>query len=283
MDLVVASISVPGTLQTTGDTWTLGARISNTDPITDAGTSTLKYYLSEDNILNIHSDPLIGSKGIEPIAAGNFVDDVWSGSYSINQGGIWYIFAVADATFEVTENNEENNILGKSVAIIFDRIVIETFSPTGKSIDDTDTYLSLFDSAGDQTPGTPYNDSDAMAANWLGNSNHNWYSRIDTDVDMGRTGLAPGTYYIKVRGAISDKTGPYGIRVATDPAAAYSYFGATNPVSDPNTVDDSYENDDPMTGSIPDNPLSIKLNVQENWHNRTLIESDIDWFILQLN
>ena len=279
-DLVITSITTPGTLQTTVDTWQLGTSVSNIGT-GDSASSTLKYYLSEDNILDIPDDTLIGSKAIGTIAAGSFVDDVWSASYSINQGGEWYIFAVADADSEVSENEEGNNTLSESVNIKFDRIVIETFSPTGEGNNSTNTYLALFDSAGDPTSGTPYDDTDALAYNLMSNANHMWYSRIDTDVDMGGAGLAPGTYYIKVRGSSSNKTGPYGLRVVTDPAETYVYFGTTNPTNAP--WDDSFENDDPMTGQIPDSPLSIQLGVQENWNNRALIESDIDWFILTLD
>ena len=278
-DLEVTTITVPGTAQTTAATWTLGARVSNIDVTTGAGASTLKYYRSADAILDIPGDTYIGSKAIGPIAASSFVDDVWSASYSINQGGTWYIFAVADADSAVAESNEGNNTLSASVDIIFDRIVIETFSPTGAGDYSTDTYLALFDSAGDPTPLTPYDDTGALAQNDNSNDNpgHIWYSRIDYAL-----GLAPGTYYIKVRGSSFNQIGPYGIRVLAAPSAAYSYFGVTNPASAP-PWDDSYENDDPMTGGIPASPLSIRLGVQENWHNRALVDSDIDWFILILD
>ena len=275
-DLEVTTITVPGTPQTTTDTWTLGARVSNIDATTGAGASTLKYYRSADAVLDIPGDTSIGSKVIGPIAASSFVDDVWSVSYSINQGGTWYIFAVADGDSEVAESDEGNNNLSASVDIIFDRIVIETFSPTGVGAYSTDTYLALFDSAGDPTPLTPYDDTGALAQDRLSNPNHNWYSYIDYTL-----GLAPGTYYIKVRGNASNKTGPYGIRILTDPAVAYSYFGATNPAGTP--WNDSYEDDDPMTGQIPTSPLSIRVGVQEDWHNRALADSDIDWFELQLD
>lgn len=285
-DLTVTGITIPVTAQTTADSWELGARVSNIHSSASAGASNLKYYRSADAVLDIPGDIVIGEKAVGPIAAGSYADDVWSTTFSISETGTWYIFAVADADSEVAESDEENNTLSDSADIIYDRIVIETFSPTGSGDHLTWTNIALFDSSGDPSPGTPYDDTDALADDAFSNSEHMWYARIDTDVDMGGAGLAPGTYYIKVRGYSADGlssayTGPYGIRVVTDPAAAYSDFGAANPSSSP--WDDSYEDDGDLTGGIPDNPLGIELGVREDWHNRALSDSDIDWFILTID
>lgn len=279
-DLIISSITVPDTVQTSSDTWELGARVSNIDPATDAGTSTLKYYLSTDSVFDTSVDTLIGSKTIGPIAAGSYADDIWSSAYSISAEGSWYIFAVADADSEVTESDEENNTAGGSVLISSDsdRIVIETFSPTGVGDHSTWTHIALFDSSGDPSPETPYDDSDALADNVFSNTTHMWYARIDTDVDMGGTGLSPGTYYIKVRGESSGQTGPYGIRVVRDPSTSYSYFGSTNPSASP--WDDSYEDDDSTTGGIPDIAFSLTPGGQDSRQNRALSDSDIDWYTL---
>ena len=266
-DLIVTSVIVPTEVVTKDKLWTLGAVVENTGDL-EAGPSVLKYYLSADPVLDIPGDDYIGSSSIGSIAVGYSVVDTYSSSYSISQGGTWYIFAVADADSGVAESDEENNTLSSGLDIIFDRIIIETFFPTGVDDYSTDTYLVLYDSSGDPSPGTPYDDTGALAEDRLSNPNHTWYSYIDYTL-----GLAPGTYYIKVRGNVSTQTGPYGIRVLAAPIAAYSYFGATNPISG---LDDSYEDDDPMTGQIPTSPLSIRLGVQEDWHNRALAVSDID-------
>ncbi len=274
-DLTITSITVPDTSKLPSDIWELGARVSNIDDTADSGESTLKYYLSTDEVLDITEDTLIGSKSIGSIPAGSYIDDVWSTSFSIDVIGTWYIFAVADADSEIEESSEDNNYLSGIVSIISDssRIVIETFSPTGLYTTYTDTCIAVFDSNGDPAPETPYDDAGALSADDNSNPSHLLYSYIDFP-----DGLSPGTYYIKVRGSSSNQIGPYGIRIVSEPSTSYSYFTETNPAESPWI--DSYESDDSMTDGVPDSPVNIGVG---GIYNRALADSDIDWYVLTVN
>jgi hypothetical protein len=98
-------------------------------------------------------------------------------------------------------------------------------------------------------------------------------------------GLAPGTYYVRVRGLTSTQQGAYAIRILDTAADSPTgstwswYFAATNP-TDANPAGGSYETDDtPVQGGVPTSPVAITLNQKLN---RWLTPGDVDWFKLTL-
>jgi hypothetical protein len=285
-DLRVTSIQVPATPQTTTATWTLAATVTNSGPA-DAGASTLHYQLSASSVLD-SSATTIGTSSIPPIAAGAGYIDTFSASYSIPQSGTHWIFVTADSAGAVAEGNESNNTFSASVPIIYGLIVIDTYLPRSGAPSSADTFVSLFSSSGDTTTDlpnlwnndlAPYTTETAKIAE---NGSPGNYGRISYS-----GGLAPGTYYIRVRGVQSTQNGPYGIRVLdvaadspTGPGWPW-YFVATN-LAEANPLGGFYETDDaPPQGGIPANAVSISLGLGGQL-NRWLTTNDVDWLRLTL-
>ena len=104
-----------------------------------------------------------------------------------------------------------------------------------------------------------------------GGGDHNGCARIDYT-----GGLAPGTYYVRVRGQKSTTDGFYAVRLLlTQPEIDYSawYFGVTGD-------DASYEpDDDPPSGGVPTDPVPITVGGKLN---RALTDGDVDWLVFTL-
>jgi hypothetical protein len=294
-DLKVTSVQVPSTAQTTAATWTLAATVTNSGTA-DAGATTLLYQVSTSNVLD-SSATTIGTSAIPALAVGASYTDTFSTSFSISQPGTHWIYVTADSTNAVAESNESNNTSSASVPIIYGLVVIDTYYPkAGAQVSAVDTWLSLFGASADTTVNAPNiwnndtppytTETSAIAENGsLGN-----YGRITYS-----GGLAPGTYYIRVRGVQSVMNGAYAIRVLSTAADSPSgsswpwYFTATNP-TDANPAGGSYEVDDnPLQGGVPTNPVTISLGGKLNrWLTAgkitaaTPVPGDVDWFKLVL-
>ena len=284
-DLVVSAIQAPATAQSTSATWTLGATVSNNSTV-DAGPVTLLYQLSTKSTLDATAT-LIGTSTVTGLAAGGTYTDTWSSTYSIPQGGTHWIFVTADSTNAVAESNEGNNISSASVPIIYPHIVIDTYNPVYGGAAGM-PWVSLFGSSGDpitdppdlwNTDLDPYTTETSAIAE---DGGLGLYGRVDY-----AGGLAPGTYYVRVRGLTSTQNVAYGIRVLDTSADSPSgpswpwYFAATNP-TDANPAGGFYETDDtPPQGGVPTNPVPITLNEKLNrWLTAT--PGDVDWFKLTL-
>lgn len=271
--LVVSSINVPATVQTTSSTWTLGTTITNSGTA-DAGSFTLEYRISTSSTLD-GTAVLIGTKTISALAAGAAHADVWSTSYSIAssyatpQGGTHWIFVTLDATVTASA----------AVPVTYPRVVIETYDPTDGGVV-TVPFISLFNASGDTTADTSPNE-------W--NDDQPPFT-VDTGVAIAESGtsgtwesidyqggLAPGVYYVRIRGAQSYATGPYAVRFLSlnvgDALPTYSYFGVTN------SADSPYESDDAVVSGVPTNPVGVSPG---SVLNRFLTNSDMDWFRLTL-
>ena len=302
-DLKVAAIQAPTTAQTTSATWTLGATISNTGTA-DAGSFTVLYQLSTKSTLD-SSATTIGTSTVSGLAAGATYTDTWSTSYSITQGGTHWIFVTVDSTSAVAESDETNNTTSASVPIIYDEVVIDTYLPVYGSPASVNTWVSLFGPNGDTTvdppsltdvwntdAGSPYTTETSALAE---NGGPGKYGRVDY-----AAGLAPGTYYIRVRTLYSYQQGAYGIRILDTAADSPTgsgwawYFTSTNQ-AEANPSGGSYEPDDtPLQGGVPTNPVAITLNQKINrWLepgdiagsgiiSTTPTPGDVDWFKLTL-
>jgi hypothetical protein len=291
-DLKVSSVQVPSSAQSTSATWTLGATIANTGTV--AGSFTILYQLSTKSTLD-GTATTIGTSFVTGLAAGGTYTDTWSTSYSIAQGGTHWIFVTADSTNAVAESDETNNTSSASVPIKYPEIVIDTYPPI-YGYGTVMTWVSLFDSRGDTTvdlpdlwngDNAPYKTETSPALIAQDGALGKW-GRIDFT-----GGLAPGTYYVRVRGLSSDANGGYGIRVldaAPDSPGGASwawYFTAVNS-TEANPAGGSYEPDDtPLQGGIPSNPVAISLNQKLNrWmtpgSTPGVPPGDVDWFTLIL-
>jgi len=285
-DLTVTTIQVPSAAQSTTTQWTLGATVKNAG-IGPAGASSIEYRLSPDATLDA-SDTLIGSHAVPALAAGESITDTWSTSYSIPAAGTYWIFATADpAAGQIAESDETNNSMSASVVVLYGRIVIDTYQPADAMNVNTKTFVSLFGPNGDTTADasiwnnnlSPYtvDQAVAIAENAGGNKTYTYFGRIDYTA-----GLAPGTYYVRVRGKLSTDAGGYAIRVVTSlsappneyPAAEDWYYTTLNADDTPYEIDDL-----PQSGGVPSTPVSISVGGKLN---RYLAAGDVDWFILVL-
>jgi len=178
---------------------------------------------------------------------------------------------------------------------IYNRIVIETYSPNGSVY--ADTYIDLFYGPGnpDDTEENPLTlgdpdaddpwtgDDTADAIAWDDDSNDSDYpgmSRIDY-----RGGLKPANYYIRVRGADKSVHEFYAIRVLADPEDPLpDYDFSLGLAGRPDTVDEEPPGDDlPISGGVPNEPVIIELNTPLSRSlDYTNAEGDIDWFVLEL-
>jgi hypothetical protein len=262
-------------------TWTLGATVTNSGAVT-ADPSTLEYQISTKSTLD-SSATVIGTKTVPSLAAGESYADTFSTSYSIPQSGTHWIFVTADSTNQVTESKEVNNTSSAAVAVIYERIVIETYDPVAPNTTFTAPFISLFGPNGDTTADTSPNE-------WNGDNSP--YT-VDGSVAIAESGtfgtwvsidyqggLAPGVYYVRVRGAQSYQIGGYAIRFLSlnvgDLLPAYTYFGTVNAADSPYETDDTLQSG---TG-IPANPVLVSPG---SVLNRNLqATSDMDWFKLTL-
>jgi hypothetical protein len=230
-DLVVSATTIPATAVHDSQVWPLGATILNQGGAS-AGSSTVKYWFSADDVLDA-GDTLVRVSLVGPLAAGaSYVDPTedhsvyeWGGT-----SGTRYLFVVADALGVVSESDESNNTSRVGVAVLYDRVIIDTYKWSDGGFGTANTFVSLFGSNGDPTldsgltlwndnalPYTVDSPPTSIAEDDDGNLTYAQFARIDYT-----TGLAPGTYYIRVRGYVSTEVGPYAIRVLTgDPVDPY--------------------------------------------------------------
>ena len=169
---------------------------------------------------------------------------------------------------------------GDTTPTVYERLVIDTYSPNGSNT--ANTFIDLFGEAGDtdtqepwdQTGGSPA----AIASADDGNPDYPFMARIDHT-----GGLPSGTYYIRVRGNTALVDDFYAIRVLAPALGAdlpdYQFPGL-------DSKPDFYEPDDePRSGGVPSDPVSILLG-NDNALSRSLdydlVQGDIDWFILEL-
>jgi hypothetical protein len=293
-DLIIVTIQLPPS-QRESTFWTLGATVKNIGGA-DAGASTIQYQISTKSVLD-SSATLIGTKSVPLLAPGATFIDTWSTSFSVVPHGTYWVFVTADSSGQLSESDATNNTASAAVIItplMYSRIVIDTYLPRFGAPSSVDTFVSLFGPAGDTTIDVPNL--------W---SNDNWPYTTETSAiaengstgNYGRVdytgGLAPGTYYIRVRGVQSQQPGPYAIRVLDTAADSPTgpgwpwYFTALNQ-PETNPLGGSYEPDDnPLQGGIPTNPVHIALGQKLNRYltagNITVgIPGDVDWFVLTL-
>jgi len=166
---------------------------------------------------------------------------------------------------------------------LYPRIVIDTHSPNRSFT--TDTYIDLFDSEGDPDADNPWTGDDtADTIAWDDNSNPDFKTMARIDYTGG---LPPGTYYIRVRGALVTADDYYAIRVLSlnpgDTLPAYDF--SQDVAEKPDAYEAAPGDDEPKSGGVPSNPVDIGLGVvlsRSLDYDDTTQEGDIDWFRLVL-
>jgi len=264
----------PGVISFTGDSVADGNNLSITLPISNLQSGivstdfSIHFYLSEDISFSEGApDTDLGSKVVSTDIAGNSTFN-YNTALSIPEltglPAVVYIYAVVDSLAEVAEADEGNNTSTPGQAgyvLVYDEengsrsydLRVDTFPPTGS--ESTATEVSLYDSGGTQIfPDT---------SSYIGNYAY-----------LVENGLSDGIYYVKVEGATSVQSGPYGISVCL---VGMSYSAFATALND--NTEDRFENDDSTTGGIPDNPAPILITTPLN---RYLGQFEADWFILNL-
>jgi hypothetical protein len=253
--------------------------------MTNSGTaasdaSTLTYQLSTKSTLD-SSATAIGTRSIPSIPAGQSYSDTWSTTYSISQSGTHWVFATIG-----------NSTTSASVAVIYDRIYVATYVPNNTVGTQPVTFISLFGPNGDTTidgdaewgNGTSTFTADGSVAIAEADGGTN-YALLDYTA-----GLAPGTYYVRVRGRTTGDAGYYGVSfVSLNLLVSPPTFAATSnaPFPTGNLSDSPYEPDDTLNSAgLPTNPVLVTLGPppSEMDFNRYLNNAgkDMDWFKLVL-
>jgi hypothetical protein len=274
-NLVVATVQVPAAPVKKSASWTLGATITNNGTAASS-VSTLTYQISNKSTLD-SSATTIGTSSIPSIPAGQSHPDTYSTSYSIPQSGTYFIFAtVASSTNSAP------------VAVIYDRIYIGTYVPNLTVGTQPVTFISLFGPNGDTTidgnnewgDGSTTFTADGSVA-LMEADGVSTYATLDYTA-----GLAPGTYYVRIRGRTVADVGAYAVRFLslnsgdTPPTINTT---ATTPFASVNTNDTPYEVDDTLNSAgLPTNPVVVTLGAppSETDFNRFLnvAGKDMDWF-----
>ena len=127
-----------------GDTLEISVELLNTGSLA-AQASIIKYYLSEDSIVDYGSDIFLTSQTVDTIAIGNSIQIDTSIYIPGNtQVGTWVIIFVADATEQIQEENEDNNIqfLEINVLVAFPDLSIQNIFVSNSTIA-AGAFLSL--------------------------------------------------------------------------------------------------------------------------------------------
>jgi hypothetical protein len=263
-DLTVDPLVLPTRLLRMGETWRLAANVKNIGKGPVAAI-TVRFTVSADSVLDTN-DTLAGEVEITSLKVEESKEALLSETFSLSNPGTQWIFVTADPEDEIGEENEGNNTASASVAVYYERLIIDTYKPKGGGQGGTtDTFLSLFDKDGERK--LPITEDD--------NSNISYYTAARIDY-TDSNGIAPGTvFYARIRGGTASVSGPYAIRLITsspDPYAS-SWFYTTD------GNDAGYESDDKTTDGVPDKinllPVGGKLN-------RSLTPNDVDWVKLVL-
>jgi hypothetical protein len=280
--VTVTTVNVPPAAITATASWTLGATVTNSGNGA-AVASSLLYQISTKSTLD-SSAITIGTHPVPALAVGDSYVDTYSSSYVIP--------AAQSGTYWIYVTTVSNKTASASVGVLYPRILIETYNPTGGAVG-TIPWISLFDHNGDTnadpTGGfnewhndtTPYTVDGAVAIAESG-TNGTWESIDFTGNTAYPNGLPPGVYYVRVRGAQSYQTGGYGIRfLSLNPSyvipaypTGYTTFASVN------AGDSPYEPDDALQAGVPANPVAATVG---SIFNRELsVSSDMDWFKLTL-
>jgi hypothetical protein len=259
-------------VQVTSVQWTLGATVQNTG-VGPAAATTVQFRISLDTTLD-STDAFIGSMDVPGLAAGESFTNSLSATSSVAEGGPHYVFANVNpaGTGHIAESNESNNSMYSrmQVSILYPRIIIDTYRPAVESSANTHTSISLFGPDGENSAAIPGNPV----------VNQSWPSFARVEYTGG---LAPGTYYIRVKDVDPAEEGAYAIRVVTsiqappnEYPAAENWYYTTIDTSDP------YESGDTLVSGVPNsNVVSISLGAKLD-RNRYLGPGEVDWCKLVL-
>ena len=127
-DLVIQSQYVPSSA-TVGDAISISAYTKNTGSTT-AGSSYVRYWLSDDTTLNTSTDRFLNYNSVGSLSAGSSEYDSLSFTYDATWGtGTKYILFEADGYGYVAESNEANNVAYQAITINAKKTIPTTYLP----------------------------------------------------------------------------------------------------------------------------------------------------------
>ena len=288
-DLTVTQVTAPEGLLNRTDPLNLGARVENTG--TEAGPFVLEYWLSTDAVLD-GGDLLIASRPVAGLGAGEPFEDSIIGGPSVaslaGKPGTNHIIVYVDAASQVPETSETNNTASAVIAVVYDRIIIDTYDPLESNFDPGgygalySNVMELFGPSGDTSTPQGYDlwppplepVPEAIASNTAGigrPAENPYYDYAYIDCTKG---LAPGNYYLRIRMVNEIDTSPYALRVLTEPDNFYSgwFFATTNASDSPDMPDTGGE-------GVPSSYQSMVLGGKLN---RYLHAGEVHWVKLTL-
>ncbi len=275
----VLSSSVP---VTGSGSWSASVTVRNGGPGA-AGVSVLRYSFTNAATPGAPATD-VGSASIGALAPGAEQTVEVSGTVAGLDGmsGTHHILFKADADSQVAESNESNNTGVAVVPVIYPEVVIDTYYPLSSGGSGFEfLVIDLFGPAGDTTTEDPWIPpaTAALASDGVGGMGSNpdpsqsFFAYIDYT-----GGLAPGDYYVRIRGFYNNtgSVGAYAIRLLTAGSGSHAGWFST----ELNLSDTPYETDDQRNG-VPARSAALAVNQSLN---RYLSDAggDIDWVKITL-
>ena len=157
-DLVIQSQYAPSSA-TVGDAISISAYTKNTGSTT-AGSSYVRYWLSDDTTLNTSTDRFLNYNSVASLSAGSSEYDSLGFTYDATWGtGTKYILFEADGYGYVAESNESNNIAYQAITINAqkpDLVIQSQYAPSSATVGDAISISAYTKNTGSTTAGSSY-------------------------------------------------------------------------------------------------------------------------------
>jgi subtilase family serine protease len=156
-DLVIISQYAPSSA-TVGSTVSISGYTYNQGTVI-AGSNYVRYWLSDDAVLNTSTDRSLGYNSVNTLAVGSYEYDSFSFTYDASWGtGTKYIFFEADGYGYVSESNESNNVGYSAITIngLADLVIISQYAPSSATIGSTVSISAYTKNNGTATAGFNY-------------------------------------------------------------------------------------------------------------------------------
>ena len=270
VDLAATAISTPAAQVSTGEQFTLTSTVTNLG-VTTAAATTLRFYLSTDNVITT-SDSSLGSRTVPALIGGatSTTDTVVTMPTSLS-AGTYYLGVIADSTNTINETNENNNIfVGQTIEVVKDiDLVVQSISTTAANVSagESVTLSSTINNNGTSTSSAFivgfYLSTDAtvttsdqrigtlVLSNLAGGASNTTNTTVTISSNM-----ATGSYYL---GAIVDL---YNLQAESDETNNTTVGGAIEVIRDIDLVVNSLSTT--TTSGATGSPIAISSSVSNN-------------------
>ncbi len=156
-DLAITSQFSPTSINA-GDSVTVSAYTTNQGAST-AGSSYVRYWLSDDPSLNISSDRYLGNNYVGSLTTSSSEYDALTFTYDTSWGtGTKYILFESDGYGYIAESNESNNVAYQAITVNGkpDLVITSQYAPTSVNTGDSITVSAYTKNQGTGTAGYSY-------------------------------------------------------------------------------------------------------------------------------